>query len=84
MANQHIFLKGISFERNLESGEMEVFVESNHGTFILRGDVLDLKIINSVLDYIKEKATDVISRHVADQLQKELEKSSHDLAREAF
>lgn len=84
MANKHVFLKGIYFERNLETGEMEVYVESNHGTFVLRSDVLDFSIIHSVLDYIKGKSVEVISRHVAEQMQRELEKSPEDRAREAL
>jgi hypothetical protein len=63
---------------------MEIIVDSNHGHFVLRDDVLDTKIVNSVYDYIKEKATNVIGRWLADQAQKELEASSEDRAREAL
>lgn len=81
---KHVFLKAIYFERNLQTGDMEVFVDSNHGTFVLREDVLDLDVIHSVIGYIKEKATEVISLHVAEQIQSELEKSSLDRAKDAL
>ena len=84
MANKHIYIKQIYFDRDVESGNLEVYVESNHGTFVLRDDVLDMQIIYSVLDYLKNKATEVIQRHLADAAQQELEKTAEDRAREAL
>jgi len=82
--SNHIYIKAIYFERNVQTGVMEVIIDSNHGHFVLRDDMLDSKIINRVYDYIKEKATDVIGRWIADQAQKDLEASSEDRAREAL
>jgi hypothetical protein len=84
MKNKHVYIKTVSFERNIETGLMELIVESNHGSFVLRDDVLDPTVIGRVYDYIKEKATEVISYHVAEQAQKALEKTSADRAREAL
>lgn len=84
MNKNHVYIKEIFFQRNIESGDMEVYVETNHGTFILRDDVLDMKIIHTVLDYLKNKATDVVRRWLADKAQKELERSAEDRAREAL
>jgi translation initiation factor IF-3 len=81
---KHVYIKNIFFERNIETGDLEVRVGSNHGDFILRDDVLDMTIIYSVLDYLKGKATDVITRWAAEQAQLELEKTSEDRAREAL
>lgn len=82
--SNHIYIKAVWFERNVQTGVMEIIIDSNHGHFVLRDDVLDPKIIGRVYDYIKEKATDVIRRHLADQAQKALEASSEDRAREAL
>lgn len=81
---KHVYIKLVSFERNAQTGLMEVIVESNHGHFALRDDVLNPKIINQVYDYIKEKATEVIQRYIADQVQQELEKTSEERAKEVL
>jgi len=84
MKNNHVYIKSIWFERNIETGLMEVMIESNHGSFALRDDVLDPKVIGRVYDYIKEKAIEVINSYIADQAQKALEKTSADRALEAL
>jgi len=84
MKNNHVYIKAIWFERNTETRLMEVIVDSNHGSFVLRDDVLDPTVIGRVYDYIKEKATEVINFHIAEQTQKALEKTSVDRAREAL
>lgn len=84
MNKKYVYIKEIHFERNVESGDLEVIVESNHGRFVLYEDVLDIRIIHSVLDYLKEKATTVIQAWLAEQLQSELEKTSEDKAREVL
>ena len=81
---KHVYIKSVSFERNTQTGLMEVIVESNHGYFALRDDVLNPEIVNQVYDYIKEKATEVIQRYIADQVQQELEKTSEERAKEVL
>jgi len=78
------YIKSVWFERNIQTGQMEVMVESNYGPFTIGHDALDYSIINRVYDYIKEKATNVINRHIADQAQEELKQTSEDRAREAL
>jgi hypothetical protein len=84
MKSKHVYIKTVSFERNIETGLMELIIESNHGSFVLRDDVLDPTVIGRVYDYIKEKATEVISLYVAEQAQRALEKTSAEQAREAL
>ena len=84
MKHKHVYIKQIYFDRNVESGELEVYVESNHGSFVLRGDVLDMSIIHSITDYIKDKSEQVVQRYLADKAHAELTKTTEDRAREAL
>lgn len=79
-----IYIKSIYFERNIEAGDMDVVVVSNHGRFRLGEKVLDSDIVNSFYDYLKERATDEIQRHLADKAQKQLVKSSKERYLEAL
>lgn len=84
MNNKHVYIKAVHFERNVQSGDFEIAIDSNHGRFVLREDVIDFSIINDVYLYVKEQATKVIQRYIADAAQQELEKTSIDRAREAL
>ena len=81
--SKHVYIKAILFERNVQTGAMEVVVESNHGHFAL-DSILDPAIVNACYDYIREQATTAIKRHIADQAQEELEKSTAERAMEAL
>lgn len=83
-SNKHVYIKAVHFERNVQSGDFEIIVDSNHGRFVLREDVIDFSIIVDVYSYIKEQATTVIQRYIADTAQQELEKTSADRARESL
>lgn len=84
MNTKHVYIKAVHLERNVQSGEFEIMVDSNHGRFVLRDDVIDFSIINDVYMYIKEQAIAVIQRYMADCAQQELEKTSADRARESL
>jgi len=84
MNAKHVYIKAVHLERNVQTGDFEIIVDSNHGRFALRDDVIDFSIINDVYGYIKEQATTVIQRYVADTVQQELEKTSADRARESL
>lgn len=79
----HVYIKSVLFQRDIQTGQMSVVVECNHGHFAL-DDILDSNIINACYDYIREQAAGAIQRHVADQLQEELTKTPAERAAEAL
>lgn len=77
MDNQgHVYIKTIRFDRNVQTGNLDVFIITNHGEFRLGDDILDPVIVNSFYDYLREQASDEIQRYLADRAQEELVKSS--------
>lgn len=82
--NNFIYIKSIHFERNVEAGDMDVIVVTNHGIHRLGEDVLDPNIVNSFYDYLKEQATDEIQRYLADKAQEDLLKTPKERVLEAL
>ncbi len=78
MVNQdgHIYIKTIRFERNVQTGNLDVFIVTNHGEFRLGDNILDPTIVDSFYDYLREQAADEIQRYLANTAQQDLMKSS--------